>query len=412
MKRRVVITGMGVLTSLGSDLHTFWSNLTQGKSGVKRIESFDTSEYPTKIAASIDNFNPQDYMEQKEARRMDRFVQFAVAASTLALQDAGLDVRKDADPERVGVYVGSGIGGLGTWEDQHKVLMEKGPRRISPFFIPMMISNMASGSISIHFGAKGPNSTTVTACATGTHSIGDAFRIIQHGSADVMICGGSEAAITPFGMAGFCAMRAMSTRNDEPEKASRPFDAERDGFVMGEGCGILILESLEHALARRAKIYAEVIGYGMSGDAYHITDPDPSGAARCMKSAIRDAGLEPGDIDYINAHGTSTPVGDISETKAIKETLGDHAYRVAVSSTKSMTGHLLGAAGGIEAVISALTIYHGTIAPTINLEHPDPECDLDYVPNEARKADVRVAMSNSFGFGGHNATIVLKKFAE
>ncbi len=371
---------------------------------------FDASEYPTRIAAEIKDFNPEDYMDKKDARRMDRFVQFAVAASQKALEDAGLEIGSNCEPERVGVKIGSGIGGLNTWEEQHRILLEKGPKRVSPFFIPMMIANMASGQVSILTGAKGPNSTTVTACATGSHTIGDSFRIIQNGDADVMICGGAEATITPTGLAGFCSMRAMSTRNDEPERASRPFDRERDGFVMGEGSGILILESLEHAQKRGARIYAEVIGYGMSGDAHHITDPDPDGAARCMMMAIRDAGIRPEDVDYINAHGTSTPTGDISETNAIKKTFGEHAYRLAVSSTKSMTGHLLGAAGGIEAVICGLTLYHGVIAPTINLEYKDEQCDLDYVPNEARPADVRVAMSNSFGFGGHNATIVLRKY--
>ncbi|MEF2965263.1 beta-ketoacyl-ACP synthase II [Paenibacillus sp. M1] len=410
MKHRVVVTGMGAVTALGKDLDTFWSNLTQGKSGVSAIESFDVSEYPTQIAASVKDFNPENYMDRKEARKMDRFVQFAVAAATSALKDSGLNIAEQADPERVGVMIGSGIGGLGTWEDQHNVLLQKGPKRVSPFFIPMMIANMASGHVSILFGAKGPNSTAVTACATGTHSIGDSYKLIQRGDADVMICGGAEATIRPTGLAGFCAMRAMSTRNDEPEKASRPFDAERDGFVMGEGSGILILESLEHAQKRGAKIYAEVIGYGLSGDAHHMTEPDPNGPERCMKMALRDAGIDPGEVDYINAHGTSTPVGDRSETIAIKNAFGEHAYKLAVSSTKSMTGHLLGAAGGVEAVICGLTLKNGVIPPTINLEHPDPECDLDYVPNVAREANVQVTMSNSFGFGGHNATIILKKF--
>jgi len=410
LKHRVVVTGMGIVTSLGSDLETFWNNLVAGKSGVSRIESFDVSEYPTQIAAEIKDFNPEDYIDRKEARRMDRFVQFAVAAGKMAVQDAGLELGVNVDSERVGVIVGSGIGGLGTWEEQHSILLEKGPKRVSPFFIPMMIANMASGQISMSIGAKGPNTTAVTACATGTHSIGDSFKLIQRGDADAMICGGAEATIRPTGLAGFCSMRAMSTRNDEPEKASRPFDAERDGFVMGEGSGVLVLESLEHAVKRGARIYAEVIGYGMSGDAYHITDPDPDGAARCMQRALKDAGIEPEAIDYINAHGTSTPVGDRSETLAIKKAFGDHAYKLAVSSTKSMTGHLLGAAGGIESVILALTLKNGVIAPTINLEHPDPECDLDYVPNAARKSDVKTALSNSFGFGGHNATIVMRKY--
>jgi 3-oxoacyl-[acyl-carrier-protein] synthase II len=410
VKQRVVVTGLAAITALGKDLTTLWNNLMQGKSGVSLVDSFDTSEYPTRIAASIKDFNPEDYLDKKEARRMDRFVQFAVAAANLALKDAELSVREHTDPERVGVYVGSGIGGLATWEEQHRVLLEKGPRRVSPFFIPMMIANMASGQISIQTGAKGPNSTAVTACATGTNTIGDSFKLIQRGDADVMIAGGAEATISPIGMAGFCAMRAMSTRNDEPERASRPFDRDRDGFVMGEGAGVLILESLEHALKRGARIYGEIVGYGMSGDAHHITDPDPDGAARCMARAIKDAGIRPEEVDYINAHGTSTPVGDISETTAIKKTFGDHAYKLAVSSTKSMTGHMLGAAGGVEAVISMLAIHHGYIPPTINVDHQDPQCDLDVVPNEARKADLRVVMSNSFGFGGHNASIVLKRY--
>jgi 3-oxoacyl-[acyl-carrier-protein] synthase II len=376
------------------------------------IESFDVSEYTTRIASEIKDFNPEDYFEKKEARRMDRYVQLAVAASIHALKHANLNVAEDTDPERVGVYVGSGVGGLLTWEEQHKILLEKGPRRVSPFFIPMMIANMASGQISMNTGAKGPNSTAVTACATGTHSIGDSFKIIQRGDADVMICGGAEAPISPTGLAGFGALRAMSHRNDDPERASRPFDKDRDGFVMGEGAGILILESLEHAQKRGATIYGEVIGYGMSADAYHMTDPSPGGegAARCMVKAMKDAGITPQDVSYINAHGTSTGAGDIAETNAMKTALGEYAYKIPVSSTKSMTGHLLGAAGGVEAVICGLTIQHGMIAPTINLENQDPECDLDYVPNKPRKADVVITISNSFGFGGHNATIVLKKF--
>ncbi|GMX62206.1 beta-ketoacyl-ACP synthase II [Paenibacillus elgii] len=410
MKQRVVITGLGVMSALGRDLETFWGNLLSGKSGVSAIESFDVSEYPTRIAAEIKDFNPEDYIDKKEARRMDRFVQFAVAATMTALKDAGLNVKEDTDPERVGVYVGSGIGGLSTWEEQHKILLEKGPKRVSPFFIPMMIANMASGQISMITGAKGPNSTAVTACATGTHSIGDAFKTILHGDADVMICGGAEATISPTGVAGFCALRAMSTRNDEPEKASRPFDTDRDGFVMGEGAGILILESLEHAQKRGARIYGEVIGYGMSGDAHHMTDPDPDGAARCMVKAVKDAGIPFEAIDYINAHGTSTPIGDKSETTAIKQAFGEHAYKLAVSSTKSMTGHLLGAAGGVEALICALALKHGMIPPTINLDNQDPECDLDYVPNTPRPFDLRIVMSNSFGFGGHNATVILQKY--
>jgi 3-oxoacyl-[acyl-carrier-protein] synthase II len=410
LTQRVVVTGMGVVTSLGSDLSTFWNNILNGKSGISLIEAFNTTEYTTKIAAEIKDFDPGIYVDKKESRKMDRFVQFGVAASKLAIEDAKLVIGENADPERVGVVVGSGIGGLGTWEDQHTILMEKGPRRISPFFIPMMIANMASGQVSMTTGAKGPNSAAVSACATGTHSIGDSYKMIQRGDADVMICGGAEATIRPIGMAGFCAMRAMSTRNDEPEKASRPFDIDRDGFVMGEGAGVLILESLEHALNRGARIYAEVIGYGMSGDAHHMTDPDPDGAARCMRKAIKDAGIEPEDIQYINAHGTSTGIGDKSETTAIKNAFGDHAYKLAVSSTKSMTGHLLGAAGGVEAVILGLTLQNGIIPPTANLDNQDPELDLDYVPNKPREADVRVALSNSFGFGGHNATIIMRKY--
>lgn len=410
MTQRVVVTGMGLITSLGSDLPTFWNHILNGKSGISLIEAFDTTEYTTKIAAEIKDFDPNLYIDKKESRKMDRFVQFGVAASKLAIEDAKLVIGENADPERVGVVVGSGIGGLGTWEDQHTILMEKGPRRVSPFFIPMMIANMASGQVSMTTGAKGPNSAAVSACATGTHSIGDSYRMIQRGDADVMICGGAEATIRPIGMAGFCAMRAMSTRNDEPEKASRPFDIDRDGFVMGEGAGVLILESLEHALNRGARIYAEVIGYGMSGDAHHMTDPDPDGAARCMRKAIKDAGIEPEEIQYINAHGTSTGIGDKSETTAIKNAFGDHAYKLAVSSTKSMTGHLLGAAGGVEAVILGLTLHNGIIPPTANLDNQDPELDLDYVPNKPREADVRVALSNSFGFGGHNATIIMRKY--
>ncbi len=410
LNHRVVITGMGVVTSLGQDLDSLWSNLMAGKSGVSQIESFDVSDYSTRIASSVKEFNAEDYVDRKEMRKMDRFVQFASAAGMMAVQNSGLDIANDSDPERVGVIIGSGIGGLGTWEDQHNILLEKGPKRISPFFIPMMIGNMASGHLSILLGAKGPNLASVSACASGSHAIGDSVRWIQNGEADVMICGGAEATIRPTGVAGFCAMRAMSTRNDEPEKASRPFDTNRDGFVMGEGAGVLVLESLEHAQKRGANIIAEVLGYGLSADAHHMTDPDPNGPARCMKMAMRTAGIHPEDVDYINAHGTSTGVGDISETKAIKMALGDHAYKVAVSSTKSMTGHLLGAAGGVEAVICALALRNQTIPPTINLDEPDPQCDLDYVPNVARPADLNIVMSNSFGFGGHNASIILKKY--
>lgn len=414
MEHRVVVTGMGVVTSLGTELDTFWNNIIAGKSGVSQITAFDASELPTRVAAEIKDFNAEDYIDKREARRMDRFVQFGVAASMKALKDANLNIAEDTDPERVGVGVGSGIGGLGTWEDQHTILLEKGPKRVSPFFIPMMIANMASGHISMLTGAKGPNTTIVTACATGTHSIGDAFKMIQRGDADVMICGGAEATIRMVGMAGFCALRAMSTRNDEPQRASRPFDVDRDGFVMGEGAGVFILESLEHARKRNARIHGEIIGYGMSADAHHMTDPAPGGegAARCMRMAIRDAGIEPQQIQYINAHGTSTPVGDKSEISAIKSVMGDHAYRIPVNSTKSMTGHLLGAAGGVEAIISTLVINKGIIPPTINVDNQDPECDLDVVPNHSREAKVDIAMSNSFGFGGHNAAIIIRRFEE
>jgi 3-oxoacyl-[acyl-carrier-protein] synthase II len=413
LKNRVVITGLGVITSLGKDIDTFWKNITSGVSGVGEITSFDVSEYPTRIGAEIKDFNPEDYIDKKEAKRMDRFAQFAVAATKLALQDAGLNL-DETNRDRVGVYIGSGIGGLATFEENYKTLLEKGPKRVSPFLIPMMIANMASGQVSIMFGARGPNSSPISACATGTHAIGDAAEIIRRGKADVMIAGGSEATIRPLAFAGFSSMKAMSTRNDEPTKASRPFDLNRDGFVMGEGAGILILESLEHAKKRGAKIIAELVGYGMSGDAYHLTAPAPEGegAARAMREALDDAGLNPEDVDYINAHGTSTDYNDKFETLAIKKVFGEHAYKLAVSSTKSMTGHLLGAAGGVEAVICALTIREGIIPPTINYETPDPECDLDYVPNVARKAEVRVALSNSLGFGGHNATIILKAYEE
>ncbi|MFD2116862.1 beta-ketoacyl-ACP synthase II [Paenibacillus yanchengensis] len=411
MNHRVVVTGMGVITSLGADVEQFWDNILQGKSGISHVDAFDCSDYTTKIASEIKNFDPEQYgLDKKEARRMDRYVQFASVASLKAVADADLKIGENVDAERVGVIVGSGIGGLGTWEDQHSILLERGPKRVSPFFIPMMIANMGSGQVSMLTGAKGPNSTSVTACASGTHSIGDSFRLIQRGDADVMITGGAEATIRPTGMAGFCSMRAMSVRNDEPQKASRPFDIDRDGFVMGEGAGVIILESLEHAQARGAKIYAEIIGYGMSADAHHMTEPDPNGAARCMIKAVEDAQINAEDVDYINAHGTSTPVGDISETKAIKIAFGEHAYKLAVSSTKSMTGHLLGAAGGVEAVILALSLKQDILPPTINLENQDPECDLDYVPNKPRHTQVRTAISNSFGFGGHNASIVMKKY--
>jgi 3-oxoacyl-[acyl-carrier-protein] synthase II len=411
MKRRVVITGAGVISPVGNDAQTFWNSLLEGKSGIDKVTAFDVTDYPTQIAGEVKEFNPEDFMDKREARRQDRYVQFALAATKMAVESARLEITPEI-AERVGVYIGSGIGGLGTWEEQHQVLLEKGPRRVSPFFIPMMIANMASGAVSIEYGAKGPTSSAITACATGTNAIGDAFRLIQFGHADVMITGGAEATIRPMAFAGFCSMKAMSTRNDEPQKASRPFDRDRDGFVMGEGAGIVILEELEHAKQRGATILAEVIGYGMSADAHHITAPpeDGEGAARCMMNALKDAGVAPAEVGYINAHGTSTPLGDIAETKAIKTVFGDHAYKLAVSSTKSMTGHLLGATGGIEAIATAFALRDQILPPTINLENPDPECDLDYVPNEARKAQVNVALSNTFGFGGHNATIVLKRY--
>lgn len=413
VNKRVVITGLGIISPLGNDVNTFWNHLIAGKSGVGNITHFDTTDYAVKIAAEVKDFDPLNYIDKKEARRMDRFVQFAVAAAKEALKHAELDMDK-VDANRVGVYVGSGIGGLSTLENQHRVLMERGPRRVSPFFVPMMIANMSSGMVSIHTGAKGPNSAAISACATGTHCVGDSFKMLQRGDADVMLAGGTEATILPMAIAGFSAMGALSSRNDDPQKASRPFDRDRDGFVMGEGATVLVLETLEHAQKRGANIIAEVVGYGMTADAYHITSPDPhgDGAKRSMEMALSDAGLKPEDIDYINAHGTSTDINDKFETMAIKAAFGEHAHKLAISSTKSMMGHLLGAAGAIEAAVLALTLKEQIIPPTINLENPDPECDLDYVPNEARKARVRAAISNSLGFGGHNATICIKEFAE
>jgi len=410
-KKRVVVTGIGLITPLGIGVQKTWDFLLRGRSGIRRITRFDTDQFPTKIAGEVDGFNPEDYIETKEIKKMDRFIHFALAASAMAMEDSGLKIT-DGNAERVGAIVGSGIGGLHTIEHYHSVLLEKGPRRISPFFIPMLVVNLASGQISIRYGAKGPNSAVATACATGTHAIGDAFRIIQRGDADAMIAGGAEAVITPLGIGGFNAMKALSTRNDEPEKASRPFDLNRDGFVMGEGAGILILESLESAEKRGARIYAEIVGYGMTADAYHITSPSPGGegAARCMAVALNDAGVSPLEVNYINAHGTSTKHGDELETNAIKRVFGDHAYKLVISSTKSMTGHLLGAAGGVEAVISLLSICNNIVAPTINLDNPDPECDLDYVPHKSRKTTVDYALTNSFGFGGTNACLLLKKF--
>jgi 3-oxoacyl-[acyl-carrier-protein] synthase II len=410
-KNRVVVTGVGMITPLGLGVEESWNNLIAGRSGIRRITQFDSSKFSTQIAGEVGGFNPEDYIELKEIKKMDRFIHLAIAAAKKAIDDSGLKIT-NKNAERVGVIVGSGIGGLGTIEHYHSVILEKGPKRISPFFIPMLIINLAAGQISIKFGAKGPNSAIATACATGSHSIGDALKIIQSGEADVMIAGGTESVITPLGIGGFNAMKALSTRNDEPEKASRPFDIDRDGFVMGEGAGIVILERLDSALDRGAKVYAEIVGYGMTADAYHITAPAPNGegAARCMAMALRNGRINPSEVDYINAHGTSTKYGDELENYAIKTVFGEHAYKVAVSSTKSMTGHLLGAAGGVEAIISVLSIYNDIVPPTINLDNPDPECDLDYVPYKSRRMTVNYALSNSFGFGGTNACLLFKKF--
>ena len=412
-KRRVVVTGVGLITPLGTGTEKSWKNLLDGRSGIRKITQFDATHFPCQVAGEVPDFEINQFIEIKEQKKMDRFIHFAFAAAKMAVEDSGLKITKD-NADRIGVLVGSGIGGLSAIEHYHTVLLEKGPKRISPFFIPMLIINLAAGQISIHFGAKGPNSAVATACASGTHSIGDAFKIIKRGEADAMISGGTEAVITPLAVGGFSSMKALSTRNNEPEKASRPFDRDRDGFVMGEGAGIMVLEDMEHALSRGAKIYAEITGYGMTGDAYHITSPPPEGegAARCMRASLKDANIHPEEIEYINAHGTSTKYGDELETQAIKSVFGKHAYKFAVSSTKSMTGHLLGAAGGVEGVICALGIFNKIIPPTINLENPDPECDLDYVPNKARAMDINMAMSNSFGFGGTNACIIFKRYTD
>jgi 3-oxoacyl-[acyl-carrier-protein] synthase II len=409
-ERRVVITGMGVLTPLGCDLEVFWKNLLAGKSGIAPVTRFDTTNFDSKIGGEVKDFKPEEFMPIKETRRTDRFVQYAVGAATKALTDSGIEMSK-TDANRVGVLIGSGIGGMETIEEQSAILLKKGPSRVSPFMIPMLIVNMASGYVSMLLGAKGPNLAVVSACATATHALGEAARAIVHNDADVMIAGGSEAAITQFGYAGFCAMKAMSTRNHEPERASRPFDAQRDGFVMGDGAGVCILESLEHARKRHAKIYCEVVGYGITGDAYHMSAPAPDGegAARSMAMALHHAKLSPEQVDYINAHGTSTPVGDKCETQAIKTTFGEHAKKLAVSSTKSMTGHLLGAAGAVETAVCALAIRDNIVPPTINYENPDPDCDLDYVPNKAREMKVDVCVNNSLGFGGHNATLIVRR---
>jgi len=411
LPRRVVVTGVGMVSSLATGTEATWQAVLAARSGISRITAFDTTGFPCKIAGEVRDFDPTKFMEKKEVRRLGRFIQFAVAASDFALSDSGLKITPEC-ADRAGVYIGSGIGGFEVIEREHKVLLERGPERVSPFFIPATIINLASGYVSIRTGAKGPNSATATACTTSSHSIGDSFRIIQRGDADVMICGGAEACICPMGIAGFSAMRALSTRNDEPERASRPWDKERDGFVVGEGSGVLILEELEFARARGARILAEVAGYGMSGDAFHITAPseDADGAYRVMRIALHDAGIRPEQVDYINAHGTSTDVGDRIETLAIKRAFGEHAYKVAVSSTKSMIGHLLGGAGGIEAGFSVLAIRDQIAPPTINYEVPDPDCDLDYVPNKARPMHIEYALSNSFGFGGTNGCLIFKRF--
>ncbi len=408
--RRVVVTGVGVISALGTGNEKNWSALINGSSGIDRITRFDASDLPTQIAGEVKDFNPEDYIDKKEIKKMDLFIQYALGAAELAMQDSGLQITEE-NAERVGVLVGAGLGGLPAIEKYHSAMLENGYKKISPFFIPMLIINLAPGHISIRYGAKGPNVSSVSACATGTHSIGDAFRMIQRGDADAMIAGGTESTITPLGIAGFNVMKALSTRNDDPAAASRPFEKGRDGFIMAEGAGIVILEEYEAAKARGAKIYGEVCGYGLTGDAYHLTAPAPGGegAARCIKMALKTAGANPEEVDYINAHGTSTPFNDLYETMAIKSVFGDHANRLMVSSTKSMTGHALGAAGGIEAVFTLLSMERDAVAPTINYQEPDPECDLDYVPNTARQAKVRVALSNSFGFGGTNASLLFRK---
>lgn len=407
--RRVVVTGLGLVTPLGTGVEKTWKALCAGESGIRRITKFDPTAYDAQIAGEVKDFDPAQFIEKKEIKKMDTFIHYAVGAAQLAVDDAGFKVTPE-EATKVGVYIGSGIGGLGSIEHYHNILKEKGPGRVSPFFIPMTIINLASGQVAIRIGAKGPNSCAVTACATGNHCIGDAYRLIQRGDADVMVAGGAEAAVTPLGVAGFAAAKALSFRNDEPTRASRPFDKDRDGFVLGEGAGIVVIEELEHARRRGARIYAEVIGYGMNSDAYHITAPpeEGEGAVRCMELALKDAGIGKDQIGYINAHGTST-MADAVETRAIKKVFGERAFQIPVSSTKSMTGHLLGAAGGIEAVFSILALFHGVLPPTINLENPDPACDLDYVPNKARPASIKAALSNSFGFGGVNACLIFKR---
>ena len=419
MKRRVVVTGLGLVTPIGSTVEETWSALMAGRGGVGLIRKFDTEKFSVKFAAEIKDFDPLKFIPKKEARKMGAFIHYAIAAAVEAIKDSGLSLTEEgkfSDPlaERVGTYISSGIGDFWAIEREHSKLLDEGPDRVSPFFIVSAIVNLAAGQVSIRFGAKGPNSATATACSAGAHAIGDSFKIIQRGDADVMICGGAESAITPMSVAGFASMRALSTRNDDPQHASRPFERDRDGFVIGEGAGLLILEELESARRRGARIYAEIVGYGMTADAFHLTMPDEtgSGAIRVMQKALTDAGVQPEVVGYINAHGTSTPYNDKFETLAIKQTFGAHAYRLAVSSTKSMTGHLLGAAGGIEGVFSVLAIHHKKLPPTINYFNPDPECDLDYVPNEAREAEVDYALSNSFGFGGTNAALLFKRYEE
>ena len=410
-KRRVVVTGTGLVTPLGTGTEKTWRNLCAGKSGIGHITRFDTTDFGVKIAAEVKDFNPDDFIEPKLAKHLDPFVQYAIAAAGMAIKESGL-ILNDANAIRVGVFTGNGIGGLTTIEKYHQICVERGPRKITPFFIPMVISNMSAGQISIIWGVRGPNLSVTTACAAGTHAVGEAYRSVSRGDCDVAITGGSESTICPLAVGGFNAMKALSRNNENPEKASRPFDRDRDGFIISEGGGMLILEELEHARSRGAKILAEVIGFGLSGDGFHMAAPpeDGNGAVRCMQMALDDAGLVPGDIDYINAHGTSTPLNDVVETRAIKAVFGEHANKLAISSTKSMTGHMLGGAGGIESVFLALSIHHQIIPPTINLENPDPECDLDYVPNKARETTIRTALSNSFGFGGTNAVIAMKKF--
>jgi len=413
LNRRVVITGIGLVSSLGIGTKANWDALVAGTNGVHRITKFDPSGFASQIAGEVQGFDPLEFIDKKDVKKMDVFIQYAVAAAQFAMDDSKLDVTP-GNADAVGVYIASGIGGFTTIEREHKALLDGGPRKISPFFIPSAIINLAAGQVSIRFGAKGPNSATCTACSASAHAIGDAYEIIRRCDADAMIAGGSEAAITPMGVGGFAAMRALSTRNDDPEHASRPFDKDRDGFIIGEGAGVIVIEELEHARRRGASIYAEIVGYGMSADAYHMTAPseDGDGGRRVMANAIRKAGIAPEDVDYINAHGTSTPYNDRLETLAIKKCFGDYAYKLAISSTKSMTGHLLGAAGGLEAGISALSVYHQRVAPTINLDAPDPECDLDYVPHTSRSMPIRYALSNSFGFGGTNAALLFKKFEE